>query len=395
MVESGSLAITNGGTVSSGIVYLGYDHGSSGTATVDGAGSTWTTSGLLSLGGNGGQGTLRIAGGGTVSAGSVSIASGSLLAVDVGRGSTLSVGDGSGEIASVGTIRVLAGASVAAGNTFSPILAGTWSGYGVDQAVGGTWNATSDQFTVSAVQAAAAGTPVAIDLSQRQRVLATDSATGKSMGASFLAATSSTPITFTASPVGGTTLTSLMGLLGPGESVSGAWTCSATGYPSGDPVYLSLGGPGNGGGYYQNGLEVWSYNSSSWTEFPALDLTYDGTYASFTVTSLGTYALTGTAVLPGDANRDGTVDMNDLTIVLTNYGQTGTSWSQGEFTGDGTVDLNDLTIVLANFGESAGAPAAGIHAVPEPSAILLLGIGAVSLLGYLSRALALGRFAGR
>ena len=38
--------------------------------------------------------------------------------------------------------------------------------------------------------------------------------------------------------------------------------------------------------------------------------------------------------LPGDANLDGRVDINDLTIVLANYGQTGMEWAQGEFTGE-------------------------------------------------------------
>ena len=47
--------------------------------------------------------------------------------------------------------------------------------------------------------------------------------------------------------------------------------------------------------------------------------------------------------LPGDANGDGRVDINDLTIVLSHFGQTGMTWTQGEFTGDGTVDINDLT----------------------------------------------------
>ena len=32
---------------------------------------------------------------------------------------------------------------------------------------------------------------------------------------------------------------------------------------------------------------------------------------------------------PGDANGDGKVDINDLTIVLSNFGQTGCAWSQG------------------------------------------------------------------
>jgi hypothetical protein len=87
--------------------------------------------------------------------------------------------------------------------------------------------------------------------------------------------------------------------------------------------------------------------------------------------------------LRGDANGDGKVDINDLTIVLANYGQTGATWTQGEFTGDGTVDINDLTIVLANYGGTLGSSPP--DAVPEPSTLLLAAAG---LLGAL-------RFAGR
>ncbi len=78
--------------------------------------------------------------------------------------------------------------------------------------------------------------------------------------------------------------------------------------------------------------------------------------------------------LPGDANLDGRVDINDLTIVLGHYGQTGLTWTQGAFTGDGTVDINDLTIVLANYGATVGGAAAGtgLAAVPEPAAAILL-----------------------
>jgi hypothetical protein len=84
--------------------------------------------------------------------------------------------------------------------------------------------------------------------------------------------------------------------------------------------------------------------------------------------------------LPGDANLDGKVDINDLTIVLSHYGQTGTTWSQGEFTGDGTVDINDLTIVLAHYGQSLGSSAGGMAAVPEPGALVLLTVGLAGLL---------------
>ena len=67
--------------------------------------------------------------------------------------------------------------------------------------------------------------------------------------------------------------------------------------------------------------------------------------------------------IPGDANGDGKVDINDLTIVLGHYNQQGMTWTEGDFTGDGAVNINDLTIVLANYNTTAtyGGPAA----VPE------------------------------
>ena len=89
-----------------------------------------------------------------------------------------------------------------------------------------------------------------------------------------------------------------------------------------------------------------------------------------------------TATFPGDANRDGRVDINDLTVVLANYNKTGMTWSQGEFTGSGTVDINDLTIVLANYNQTVGASGlASSSAVPEPSALLL---AAAALAGCLA-----------
>lgn len=49
----------------------------------------------------------------------------------------------------------------------------------------------------------------------------------------------------------------------------------------------------------------------------------------------------------GDADNSGTVDLDDLNLVLTNFGQAS---SQGDVDGSGTVDLDDLNIVLTNFG---------------------------------------------
>ena len=73
--------------------------------------------------------------------------------------------------------------------------------------------------------------------------------------------------------------------------------------------------------------------------------------------------------LPGDANIDGRVDINDLTIVLAHYNQSGT-WSSGEFTGSGTVDINDLTIVLANYNSTIEAPRTGAwQPCPSPACL--------------------------
>jgi T5SS/PEP-CTERM-associated repeat protein/autotransporter-associated beta strand protein len=65
--STGTLNIQNGGTVSNTIGYVGYS-GGTGTVTVDGAGSSWTSSGILYLGYiSSGNGTLNILNGGRVS----------------------------------------------------------------------------------------------------------------------------------------------------------------------------------------------------------------------------------------------------------------------------------------------------------------------------------------
>ena len=78
------------------------------------------------------------------------------------------------------------------------------------------------------------------------------------------------------------------------------------------------------------------------------------------------------ALMPGDANGDGKVDINDLTIVLAHYNQTlgPGSWAEGDFTGSGKVNINDLTIVLANYNHTSGA--GSLAAVPEPTGVALL-----------------------
>ena len=79
-----------------------------------------------------------------------------------------------------------------------------------------------------------------------------------------------------------------------------------------------------------------------------------------------------TSVVPGDANLNGTVDVNDYNAVIRNFG-TGTTWTQGDF-GDGSVvSITDYNTVVRNFGHSSpGAlPSAMVaDAVPEPTTLI-------------------------
>lgn len=74
------------------------------------------------------------------------------------------------------------------------------------------------------------------------------------------------------------------------------------------------------------------------------------------------------ALLAGDANNDGVVDLLDLDILGTNFGASPATFAQGDFNGDNVVDLLDLDILGTNFGAGSSA------AVPEPTAMLLLGV---------------------
>jgi hypothetical protein len=79
--------------------------------------------------------------------------------------------------------------------------------------------------------------------------------------------------------------------------------------------------------------------------------------------------------LPGDANRDRSVDFNDLVALAQNYNTVGKTYAQGDFTGDGSVDFNDLVQLAQNYNTSlaaTGAASAGgqltsIAAAPMPS----------------------------
>jgi T5SS/PEP-CTERM-associated repeat protein len=292
---NGTLNIASGGTLSDTSGYITYqsNRSATGIVTVAGAGSLWSNSSSLTVGSMAyegpGTGTLNIGGGGAVTAGSLTIYPNGLVGIDVG--SSLAVGNsGSGLTNYYGTVRILAGAGATAGKGYSPISAATWTGSGAYQALGGTWNGSTHQFTASAIQPGAAGQQLTIYLDSEQRMLISDSATDWAVGASFLSSTTPKPLTVTATTIGGSTFASLQSMAGPQESILGGWQFAFTsGYTQGDPAYLSF---DVGSGYSRDGLEVWHLDDGQWTLFTASDLTYDGTFASFTVTGFSGYAVT-------------------------------------------------------------------------------------------------------
>ncbi|MFW6154985.1 MAG: aspartyl protease family protein [Planctomycetota bacterium] len=60
--------------------------------------------------------------------------------------------------------------------------------------------------------------------------------------------------------------------------------------------------------------------------------------------------LTRTTSLPGDANEDGRVDIDDFAILKKRFGTTGAAWCDGDFDGDGAVELDDFMLLKQNFG---------------------------------------------
>jgi len=75
--------------------------------------------------------------------------------------------------------------------------------------------------------------------------------------------------------------------------------------------------------------------------------------------------------LHGDADRNGTVDDNDLAILLANWSATSADWARGDFSADGFADDDDLSLLLSNW--TGLPPGAGLSpGVPEPTALMLL-----------------------
>jgi len=143
--------------------------------------------------------------------------------------------------------------------------------------------------------------------------------------------------------------------LNPGDSVAIRWLTDA---PTPDPVPLtvSIDLSTNGGQSFQTSIAtgladtgeyIWTVPDIGTTQARIRITASDPQGRTGSNASPANITITGTPQCPGDVNGDGTVDLNDLNLVLTNFGQ---QTSEGDADGNGIVDLDDLNIVLSNFG---------------------------------------------
>jgi len=75
----------------------------------------------------------------------------------------------------------------------------------------------------------------------------------------------------------------------------------------------------------------------------------------------------------GDANRDGEVNVQDLSILASNWQKNPAVWEEGDFNGDAVVNVQDLSLLATTWS-------AGGTVVPAPPALPLLGLGLAALL---------------
>ena len=155
---------------------------------------------------------------------------------------------------------------------------------------------------------------------------------------------------------------------------------------------------------FTNGTSASNWNNSaliasgSWTgarpTLVAADIAaneFDGSGNAVAAT-LGTVSVRGDSVgvdglKPGDANRDGRVNLSDFAILSGNYNNPSAAktWDQGDFNGStggvNEVNLSDFAILSGNYNQASPSPAAvaAVGAVPEPASLVLVALGVLGL----------------
>jgi hypothetical protein len=104
----------------------------------------------------------------------------------------------------------------------------------------------------------------------------------------------------------------------------------------------------------QDDMNTLNGTDLSWYGNPLFFLGANATSNAWT--RAAAFTLQAAALIPGDANKDGKVDVGDLGILAANYGGTGKTWATGDFNGDEKVDVGDLGILAAHYGEGSVQP---------------------------------------
>jgi hypothetical protein len=161
-----------------------------------------------------------------------------------------------------------------------------------------------------------------------------------------------------------------------------------------DKVLSGRGGAGLGKGWNGMGITSSAAATANTTEPESRSVGY----AENSTMPLGPYTefhgtpVDGTSILmaftrTGDANLDGVVNDDDVTIIGATYapGVPQPSWALGDFDYNGFVDDADVTLLGAFYDPSAAPlvppaePGASVVAVPEPGTIALLAAGLIAI----------------
>lgn len=96
-----------------------------------------------------------------------------------------------------------------------------------------------------------------------------------------------------------------------------------------------------------NGIDKTVYSLGQYHD----ELVVGGTFTLVGNIASTNWARWGYACCRGDFNADGTIDLSDLGVLLSDYGCTGGN-CPGDTDGDGNTDLSDLGVVLSAYGTS-------------------------------------------
>ena len=284
-----SIVIQDGGRMNASNCFMARHPTSACRVTVEGAGSTLSSSGTMYVGYNG-WGRLSVSDGGLVTAKTLSVNSQSKVTLTVSGDDMLVLGDAGtvGSLTNNGRISLWAGAGLPAGAVYHPIseFAGramTWSGSGAYEAFGGTWNDADKSFQASGVTVGNLGDDWIIIPLSRFRV--TDPASGNSVGASFGAVPEGT--TFGACRVDPADVAALEAKLEPEEEVLASWDLNSN--LTGQDVMLTF-EVGTG----MTDLECWHQDGGEWSSYSPESFSYDASgNVNFTASEFSAYAVTG------------------------------------------------------------------------------------------------------